>query len=318
MTARPLVLALAIVAAGPRPPDPAATSASAVAFAPGDHTVRLDSDGRRRSYLLHLPPQATGRRRLPLVVVLHGGHGTGRKMQLGVGFDAHADARGFLVAYPDGYERSWADGRGTTAAEQAGIGDLAFLRRLVDDVARRARLDRGRVFLTGASNGGMMTYRAACETAGLFAAFAPVIANIPEPIAPACSPAEPVRILAINGVSDPLVPLAGGDCCGDPSGPLGQGGRVVSADESIAAFAEAAGCAHHPRVRRLPPQVDDGTAVERRTSTRCGEGSRVIALRVEGMGHAWPPRNPQLPRVSGRTSHNLDATAEIVAFFLGR
>lgn len=283
-------------------------------LAAGDHALRLRVDGRVRTYLLHVPPQAARHRPLPLLVALHGGYGNGRYMQR-VGFDAYADERGFLVAYPDGVERSWADGRGTTPAEEEGVDDVAFLRRLVDDVARRLPVERRRTFLTGSSNGGMMTWRVACETRGVFAGYATVIANIPEPIAAACTPRTPVPFLAINGVADPVIPVDGGDCCGNPDGPLGQGGRVLSADESIARVAAAARCAPQPAVEEIPPRVDDGTAVERRTFRGCARGARVVALRVDGMGHSWPPLEGILGAFIGPTSHNLDAAAEIVEFF---
>jgi polyhydroxybutyrate depolymerase len=56
-------------------------------------------DGLERTYILHVPPAAS--EPLPLILVLHGTYGTGRKMQFGLGFDPHADQRGFYVAYPN-------------------------------------------------------------------------------------------------------------------------------------------------------------------------------------------------------------------------
>jgi poly(3-hydroxybutyrate) depolymerase len=47
-------------------------------------------------------------------------------------FDQQADAWGFAVAYPDGYGGCWADGRGVTTADEAGVDDVAFLRAIID------------------------------------------------------------------------------------------------------------------------------------------------------------------------------------------
>lgn len=277
-----------------------------------NQNVKIVVDGRNRNYILHTPatPPAGA---MPLIVVLHGGHGSDGNAQRSFGFDAHADARGFAVAYGDGVRSSWADGRGTTPAEQDGVDDKRFLAALVADAATRLAIDPARVYLAGMSNGGMMSFRMACETASPFRGYAMVAANVPEPIAPSCAPLATRPVLTINGTEDPLVPPEGGDCCG--GGPiLGQGGRVISVDASAEIFRLAKGCAVTPEIELLPPEVDDGTYVEQRQWTGCG--SAFLAYRVHGMGHAWPPRSPRLPS-SGSASANLDATAEIVRFFLG-
>lgn len=278
-----------------------------------NQSVNLAVDGRSRNYLLHTPsPLPAGAQ--PLIVVLHGGHGSDGNAQRSFGFDGYADARGFAVAYGDGVRSSWADGRGTTPAEQQGVDDRRYLAALVADASTRLAIDPARVYLAGVSNGGMMTLRMACETAAPFRGYAAVIANIPEPVAPGCAPVPGTALLNITGTEDPLVPAEGGDCCG--GGPiLGQGGRVVSVEATEARFAGAAGCGA-PQVELLPPGVDDGTYVERRRYPDCADGARLRFDRVHGMGHAWPPRSPRLPS-SGSASGNLDATREIVEFFLG-
>ena len=278
-----------------------------------NQSIKLSVDGRNRNYILHTPTGASTSA-IPLIVMLHGGHGSDGNAQRSFGFDAHADARGFAVAYGDGYRSSWADGRGTTPAEEAGIDDKKFLTALVADAATRLAIDPARIYLAGMSNGGIMTYRMACETGGPFRGYAMVAASIAEPIAASCAPRPGVPVVTINGVEDPLVPEAGGDCCG--SGPiLGQGGRVVSFDTSAEIFRTAAGCTATPAIEELPPAVADGTSVQKRRYS-CAGSVRLVVYRVNGMGHSWPPRSPRLPG-SGAPSSNMDATAQIVDFFLG-
>lgn len=92
------LLWLAGLACGRVPTSPSAT------YRPGNYDETLTVDERERAYILHVPPQANPDASLPLIIVLHGSYGSGRKMQVGVGFDEYADERGFLVAYPDAYD----------------------------------------------------------------------------------------------------------------------------------------------------------------------------------------------------------------------
>ena len=286
----------------------------------GNYHLSMTVDELERTYILHVPPAASGP--LPLIVVLHGTYGTGRKMQLGLGFDQYADQRGFYVAYPDAYQAPgeretarWNDGRGTLESSLAGIDDVKFLVNMVDDIAAQVPLDKSQVFITGASNGGMMTYRIGCETSGVFAGIAPVIGNIPEPIFDSCNPSAPLKFLSINGNADPFVPFTGGEVCADTPRFLCEGGWVKSQPESLAKFTSANGCEPALQSVILPVQVDDGTSVEEQTFANCSSGVQVRAYIVHNGGHTWPPRNSQV-EAGGQATGNLEATPLIVDFFL--
>jgi polyhydroxybutyrate depolymerase len=181
---------------------------------------------------------------------------------------------------------------------------VKFLVGMVDDIAAQAPLDKSRVFVTGASNGGMMTYRLGCETSGVFAGIAPVIGNIPEPIFDSCSPSAPLNTLAING----------GEVCENVRFGC-EGGWVKSQTESLAKFAAANGCELAPRSATLPAQVDDGTSIEEQTYANCAGGAQVKAYIIHNGGHTWPSRESQL-EAGGQATGNLDATSVIVDFFL--
>ena len=302
----------------PALPTPAGLSSHVDTLRPGNHDLSLQVDGLTRAFILHVPPAVRQGQSLPLLIVLHGGGGTGQKMQRFLGFDSFADQRGFYVAYPDSYQppgaggtSHWNDGRGTE--KTSGIDDVKFLLEMVAAIGRRAPLDVSRVYATGASNGGMMTYRLGCETQGVFAGIAPVIANIPQPVFETCQPTAPLSFLAVNGSADPLIPLEGGEVCkGIRVGCAG--GQVVSQTESVGLFAAANGCDSHPQSIILPVEVEDGTFAEQRTYANCANGAQVVAYIVHNGGHTWPPRPGQLP-AAGAQSRNLDATRLIVEFF---
>lgn len=290
----------------------------------GDY-IPFMSGGLDRRYILTQPERRTHDGPLPLIIVLHGTYGSGAKMQQALGFDKYVNRYGFAVAYPDAYtppgsKRTlrWNDGRETLGSTNAGVNDVQAIRDLVEDVARRIPLDRERIFVTGASNGGIMSYRLACEAADLIAGAAPVIGNIAEPLRHSCSPIRPVSLLAINGTDDPFIPLNGGTVCKNVSRTFCEGGEVVSSLNSLEVFARRAGCRLTPRHTLIPPVVQDGTQVELIRFEACtsAPGKTVQAYWIHGGGHTWPPRSGQLGEKSGKASGNIDATQEVIRFFL--
>lgn len=283
-------------------------------------TANLTVGGFQRQYRLFLPPNLGTM--APLIIVLHGTYGSGEKMERFLGFDALARQHGFVVAYPDAYRKQgarfttrWNDGRGVLASSDLGVDDVAFLAQMIDAIASQYAIDRHRVFVTGASNGGIMAYRAGCALGGKIRAVAPMIGNLAEPIATSCAPTPGLSILSINGGADPIIPLDGGSVCQGISKRFCEGGAVVSRAQSMRAFARANGCAATPTTSRRPARTADGTQVEDIVYADCQNGTTVRSIVVHGMGHAWPPLRGQLHRF-GASSGNLDTSAEIVAFFL--
>lgn len=90
----------------------------------------------------------------------------------------------------------------------------------------------------------------------------------------------------------------------------------MSREKSVSKFLKQGSCNEEPIRSILPRIVEDGTEVEKLTY-QCFDNVQIVSYIVHGMGHVWPPNSPQATeRLSGSNSHNLDATAEIVDFFL--
>ncbi len=100
-----------------------------------DRTETIQSGSKQRTYHVHLPQAAQLGRMLPLVMVFHGGGGRGTGAARLYGFNQLADARGFAVVYPDGLDRRWNDGRGTTGERWLGtvlVDDVSFVSAVID------------------------------------------------------------------------------------------------------------------------------------------------------------------------------------------
>ena len=274
----------------------------------GTSTHTLTVDGRRRTFRLYRPATVTTGP-VPLVVMVHGALGTGEQAESSYGWNAEADRGRFVVAYPDGVNRSWAVGPdccGPPARD--GVDDVAFIRQVVESVAGLVPLDRRRVYATGISNGGMLTYRLACDTT-IFAAIGPVAATQLGP----CPDPAPVSVIHIHGTADRTVPYGGGpgrlDNGGTGRSPVRLDGPPTP--ELIARWRAVANCA--------PPTTSTTGAVTTSTAV-CPEGRAVELVTVAGAGHQWPgapgpgPHARRLPDLDP-PARAPDATATIWRFF---
>ncbi|ATA29425.1 putative esterase lipoprotein [Mycobacterium lepraemurium] len=291
------------------------------------------SGGMDRTYMLHVPAGDP----VGLVLSLHAGGGTGIAQRGLTGFDAVADAHNLLVVYPDGYEKSWADGRGASPADRHHVDDVAFLVGLVTKLQNDYRVAPGNVFVTGMSNGGFMSNRLACERADVFAAVAPVAGTLG--VGVACNPSRPVSVWAAHGTADPLVhgfatlwlndaavraadpmdtvrriaTMLFAGCPGQS--PAGGLSHAASADAMVDKWRKADGCQGDPSMELLP-DARDGTVVHRFDSTSCAASTEVVFYRIEKGGHTWPGGKQYLPAaVIGPTTHTLDGSEAIAEFF---
>ena len=276
----------------------------------------LHVDGRERSFLIARPAGEPPRAGYPVIIGLHGG-GPGDSESAAQVQSFHTMDLGepALVGYPNGIDAQWNDGRGVTFGRGGDLSadDIGFLSALIDHLVSREGADASRIYLTGASNGAMMTHRAGCELAAKLAAIAPVIGMMPEPIAAGCAPGAPLPVLMIVGEADPWMPYEGGTVA-----PFGRAsGEVISAQQTIALWAEANRCAPEPAVEHDRPRAGrDGTRVRRESYSRCAAATHLLV--VEGGGHGWPGSERagrRAARILGPTSNQIDASTEIWNFF---
>src|SRR5436190_1455498 len=112
-TAVLMVAAASLVAglAGCRSEGSSTTAAGTVPAVPvGSSERTIPVRGQARTFHLYRPAELA--QPAALVVMLHGGFGSGTQAEDSYGWDARADAGHFVVAYPDGLDRAWAVGGG--------------------------------------------------------------------------------------------------------------------------------------------------------------------------------------------------------------
>lgn len=275
--------------------------------AAGNQEKTIAVDGRTRSYVLHVPPQYDGRKPLPLVIVLHGGGGNAVQAERMSGFSGKGDREGFFVAYPDGNGRlrtrllTWNSGNCCGYAHSQKVNDVEFIRAMIANIERDVRVDAKRIYATGMSNGGMMSYKLGCELADKLAAIGPVAGalNVEK-----CEPSQPLSVVAVHGTEDQHVLFAGGK-------PKVQADRAPRVDKSAAYAMEfwrkVNGCAEDPKkeVRGI---------VREETYSGCRNGTEVKLYAIEGEGHTWPGGAAGRARAD-RPTRAFSATDAIWEFF---
>jgi len=266
-------------------------------------------DSLQRTYLEYVP-QGLPASSVPLVIVLHGGTesaavAAGATRASSVWRDV-ADLDKFVVVYPDGVDNNWHDCRSDSAIVGT-ADDVGFIDALITKVASEHAVDASRIYLTGASNGGMMTYRIAQELSARIAGVGAVIANLPvDPLASCHGAPQPLTVVIMNGTADTLMPYLGGPVAGSADR-----GTVRSAQETLNYWLAVDGCTGPttPAVENLPDlDPADGSTVVRQDWGSCRDGTRVVFFRVDGGGHAEPSRTVF---TSGRQNHDVEGVAEI-------
>ena len=239
----------------------------------------IQHGGLARTWRLYTPPHLDRTHKAPLVMVLHGSGGDSAHMVTTTHFNDLADENGFLAAYVDGYEKHWNDLRGIPewSAQKNNVDDVGFFSALIDHLVATAGVDAKRVYVTGISNGGLMSHRLGCELADKVAAIAPVVRTFTQKLADGCHPARAIPVLMFFGTADKLVPFEGGkQKMGSVETP------VLSAHGTIEKWAALDGCRAAPRVTKEAPK-------EKLEYQDCRAPSRVTAYILEGAGHTWPP-----------------------------
>jgi polyhydroxybutyrate depolymerase len=186
--------------------------------------------GGARPVRMSVPDAYDGVTPLPLIVLLHGHGVSGRLQDAYWQLSAYTSAHGIFTLAPDGRvdaagERYWdANDLYYTGGDE----DVVYLMGLVDEAERLYAIDPSAVYFVGHSNGGLMSYRLACDHADRIAAIG-VMAGTTWVDESRCGATEPVSVLHIHGTADDLVPFDGN-------------ATMPGARETIERWATRAGC----------------------------------------------------------------------------
>ncbi|HEU5075011.1 MAG TPA: PHB depolymerase family esterase [Polyangiaceae bacterium] len=236
--------------------------------------MTITVDDIERSFLVHAPPAYDGETRLPVVFDFHGLTGTSSQQKNLSGWDDAGDAHGFVVIYPQGVENAW--NAGLCCGDAAD--DVAFVRAILTTLETEACIDAKRVYASGCSNGGGMSYKLACEAADVITGIAPVDFDCVDGQGCGdCAPSRPVTVVQFRGTNDTLVDYEGA-------------GAFIGAQQNFALWGELNMCSGEPGT--LPAQ----SACE--IHDTCAEGAETILCTVQNGSHCGSYSSFMIPEVA--------------------
>jgi polyhydroxybutyrate depolymerase len=278
-----------------------------------------------RKYLVYRPTGMTTAN--VVITVLHGGGGLGLDVaKLGTHplsvFRTIADNEKFLVVYPEGSldvqgNPGWNDCRSDDISGSQGD-DITFLKNLNAKLVSELNITSSKMFLTGTSNGALMTYSYAFQFPETLKAIAVSSGNLPQfPASGMCTNGStfPIPILLTHGTSDPAMPANGG-CVANLGGACNRG-KVISQAETITYWLQRNGLQSvTPTVTTLDVNTTDSGNVEKRVYN----GAKpLVYLILNNAGHSVASKTIYLDSspANGVQNRDIEYAEEVWNFFKG-
>jgi len=281
---------------------------------PGDYDFSLQHDGLSRTYKVHVP--ASYIKSVPsfLILAFHGGGGSSKIMANDeyYGLISKSNKEGFIVAFPNGVSQlrsgkfaTWNAGNCCGYARDKHVDDVGFVRKVIADMETKFNVDPNRIYAIGMSNGGMFSYKLACDLTDKFKAIASVAGtdNCDQ-----CRPSKPISIMHIHAKDDDHVLFNGGygvKAFKDPSKVT----DFTSVPETISRWVKRNNC------NVIPKRVMEKEGVYCDLYTGCDGNVQIKLCVTETGGHSWSGRT-KIPRANATTpSQAISANDEIWDFF---
>jgi polyhydroxybutyrate depolymerase len=254
-------------------------------------------DGQKRffnvhlPYKIYLPSSYNSSESYPLVFVFHGGGGNANNIEDTTNFTRKGIKEKFIVVYPYGTGRlrfkllTWNCGFCCGYALENNIDDIGYIRSLYDYIESEYLVNSSMVYATGISNGGIMAYRVGAELSDIFAAIAPVAAQIggqateDDELWQIPEPDYPVSVIAFNGMKDTRVPYDGGK-------PIEGNAHVyswMSTNDSISFWVDQNKCNTTPE-----RNVSESGNIIIDTYNEGLDNTEVVLVTIVDGGHSWP------------------------------
>lgn len=259
-------------------------------------------DGIDRSYIIYIPENYNPEVAVPLLLNFHG-YGSNAFEQMNYGdFRSIADTAGFIIVHPEGTLHNgithWNVGGWTIGST---VDDIGFTNSLIDSLGLLYNIDNERVYSTGMSNGGFMSFLLACQLGNRIAAIASVTGSMTPETYNDCDPSHPTPILQIHGTADGTVPY---------NGQL----WTTAINDVLDYWVSYNNCNTTPEIIDIPDiDPNDGSTVEHFTWSDGDNSVNTEHFKVSGGGHTWPGS------IFGGSGTNKDINASIEAWnFLSR
>ena len=226
-----------------------------------------------RNFIVHTPPNFDYQTEsLPLLFVLHGYTGRAPSIREYSGFDQIADEERFIVVYVQGTTDQFGNSgwNVNVVASFLGVDDVGFFKALIKYFKASYNIDSSKIFSSGMSLGGFMSYRLACELEEINS-----IGSVTGSMAGyyQCNPPKKSSIIHFHGMNDAVVPYNGVEWS-------------YSAKAAHDFWKNHNQCNSQNEIT-IPDFNGDGEYTTRLISYDCEENKSVELYSLEGEGHTW-------------------------------
>tara|TARA_B100002052_G_C15809919_1_gene565387 strand:- start:326 stop:1234 length:909 start_codon:yes stop_codon:yes gene_type:complete len=267
----------------------------------------IEHEGLERSFLIYVPTNI--KENAPLVVAIHGYTSSAKTLMGYSGINQVADKEGFLVAYPQGTKDSRDNNFFNVGYEfhsDSKVNDVNFIREIVFNLTKDYKLNSKRVFATGMSNGGDMSYLLACTSSDLFTAVAPVAGVMMKDTLENCNPVKKIPIFEIHGTKDSISKFEGDMNNED------KWGAYYDLPSTIEFWVNKHALSEKETIQLENKNTEDGTTItfERYWSD---ESQREVWFYIVNDGnHTWPGMTGLFSRTANQ---DINSAEEIWKFF---
>lgn len=262
-------------------------------------TESIVHDGIERTYITYIPDSYNGIEEFPLVLNFHG-FGSNANGQMNYGdFRSIADTANFILVHPMGTEDFGGNTHWNVGWGASTVDDVGFVDALLDTLSQDYNINENRIYSTGMSNGGYMSYSLACFLSDRIAAIASVTGSMSFFQQDFCAPDFPTPILQIHGTNDATVPWEGID-------------YAIHMDTVLSLWVNYNNCNTTASFSSFPDiNTSDGSTVDHFVYSDCDENGTVELMRVNDGAHTWPGTVFSFPG----TNYDIDASVEVWKFF---
>lgn len=264
----------------------------------GLHTESLNSGGIERKYMYYIPSGIQPGDKVPVVFFLHG---MGASAQIAVNvlgpqFHARAERDKAIVVYPEATSKHWNDKLGGSYPLTDNVNDVAYISSLIDLFIRDFNVDNARVYISGSSNGGMMTYRLSVDIPEKIRAIAPFISAMSPQVAQQFAKAKPIPIIITSGTADTIIRWDGGPV------KVTRTPELLSADKNVEYWKQRNGVKRKAKMTRLA-DVEPGDKSTVEVYHYKGKNDVILYKIINGMHQHPTLRENGKPLVNGK---NMD------------
>ena len=252
---------------------------------PGPKQVQFGHDNYIRNVTYHIPKKLRRRKR-SLVLCLHPADETPESFARITRrtFNRLSEMHNFVLGYPEALNQYWNDARvdSISLSHYEDIDDVGYLEKVIDYAIDSFRIDPEQVFVVGLSEGGLMTYRLACEIPQKIKGFATVAASMSLDQLVECRADTTISIMAINGTRDPVLPYDGGQIMIDEE----EKGSVLPIEDALAFWVKENECDEKFSTKDMANRdTFDETRSEKFTYDNCQDNRSIVLIKVNNGGH---------------------------------